>query len=332
MFDFSSSPLLARRTSGERRFRLLFDFVILWAIALFVPLLTGFVPGMLASFLLGGNGMLKILNDALSAGLSGGAGTVDSDAYRALSEQITAGTGYRIAELFGEAWTVAIVIFVCVVIQRRSLATMGIEKRGAAGRYGIGLLFGVLLCSATVLIACLSRASTFEGYVGGSGVLLPLFVLLGYVIQGAAEEILFHGFFMTTLARRFRWLPSVLISALFFSLLHVTNAGVTMLSLLNVFLFGVFLGLFTIRTGSVIGACALHTAWNVTEELVFGCSVSGFSPISGLFRVTTDASRSVTNGGAFGPEGGLAATMVLMLALIAVLFLPSFGKKRQKTP
>ena len=332
MFDFSSSPLLARRTSGERRFRLLFDFLILWAIAIFVPFFIAMIPGMLATFLLGGNAMLKILNDAFASGLSGGAGTIDGDAYRALSEQITASAGYRIAELFGQAWTVAISVFVCLVIQRRSLATMGIEKRGAAKHYGVGLVLGVLLCAATVLVACLSRASTFDGYDGSSGFLLPFFVLLGYLIQGAAEEILFHGFFMTTLVRRFRWLPSVLVSALFFSLLHAVNDGVTMLSLLNVFLFGVFLGLFTIRTGSVLGACALHAAWNVTEGLVFGCSVSGFPAISGLFRVTSDATRSVTNGGAFGPEGGLAATMILMLALIAVLFLPSFGKKRRETP
>ena len=332
MFDFSSSPLLALRTPSERRFRLLFDFVILWAIAILAPFLTALIPGMFATFVLGSNAMLKILNDAFAAGMSGGSGTIDSDAYLALNEQITSGTGYRIAELFGEAWTIALAVFVCLVIQRRSLATLGIEKRGAAKRYGVGFVFGVLLCSATVLTVCLSRASTFEGFDGGSGVLLPLFVLFGYLIQGAAEEILFHGLFLTTLARRFRWLPSVLLSALFFSLLHTFNAGASMLSLLNVFLFGVLLGLFTIRTGSVIGACALHAAWNATEGLVFGCSVSGFPAISGLFRVTNDASRGVTNGGAFGPEGGLAATMILMLALIAVLFLPSFGRKRQETP
>ena len=332
MFDFSSSPLLTLRTPGERRFRLLFDVLILWAIAILGPFLVAIIPGAFATFVIGGNAMMKVVNDAFSSGLSGGSGTIDSDAYRAVSEQITESAGYRIAELFGQAWIIALSIFVCLVIQRRSLATMGIEKRGAAKHYGLGLVFGVLLSAATVLIACLSRAATFEGFDGGSGVLLPLFVLVGYLIQGAAEEILFHGFFMTTLARRFRWLPSVLVSALFFSFLHAVNAGVTLLSLLNVFLFGVFLGLLTIRTGSVIGACALHAAWNVTEGLVFGCSVSGFPAISGLFRVTSDASRSVTNGGAFGPEGGLAATMVLMIALIAVLFLPPFGKKRQPTP
>ena len=34
----------------------------------------------------------------------------------------------------------------------------------------------------------------------------------------------------------------------------------------------------------------------------------------------------LTNGGTFGPEGGLAVTMVLILALILTVFLPSNRK------
>lgn len=331
MFDFSSSPLLARRSPGERPIGLFADLLIHWGIAFFVPLIVSIIPGTVATFILGINGISGILKQGIEAGAAGGYATFDSEAVRQLTESIAESDGYRIAELFGEAWAIAIAVFVCLAVQRRSLATMGIEKRGAAGNYVGGILLGAVLLSATVLVACLSRAATFEGYSGNVNYLFLLFVLLGYVIQGAAEELLIHGLFLTTLARHFRWLPSVLISALLFALMHAANVGLTLLSLLNVFLFGVFLGLFVIRTGSVLGAAALHTAWNFMEGHVFGCSVSGFPSPSSLFLVTSDASRSVTNGGAFGPEGGLAATMILMLALIAVLFLPPFKKKRKPT-
>ncbi|MBP5609834.1 MAG: CPBP family intramembrane metalloprotease [Clostridia bacterium] len=327
MFNFATSPLLARHTPGERVFRLLFDFIVVWAIAIFSSFLVGFVPGVAATVILGVNGFLSLFDAALSSGMSGGAGTVDSTAVAQLTEQIAQSDGYRIAELFGEAWIVAVALFVCLAVQRRSLSTMGIERKDAAKRYGIGLLFGVVLCSGTILISCLTRASTFNGYSGSVRYLFLVFLFVGYVIQGAAEEILIHGLFMTSLARKMRWLPSVLVSALIFSLLHLGNSGVTLLSLFNVFLFGVFLGLFVLRTGSVFGAAALHTAWNFTEGYLFGCSVSGITSSAGVFSVTADATRSMTNGGAFGPEGGLAATMILMLALIAVLFFPSFRKK-----
>ena len=332
MFDFSSSPLIARRTPGERTFRLFFELLVAWSIAFFVPLIIGIIPGALATLVLGINGLSELLSDAVASGMEGGAGTVDSEAVAKLTEQISSTEGYRIAELFGEAWVIAVTLFVCLAVCRRSLATMGIEKKGAAKNYGIGFFLGILMPPAVILISCLSRAATFEGYRGGVNYLFLFFVLLGYAIQGAAEEILIHGMFMTSLFRHMRWLPSVLISSVLFSLFHAANDGVTVLSLVNVFLFGVFLGLFVIRTGSVIGAAALHTAWNFTEGHVLGCSVSGFPSGNSLFTVTADASRAVTNGGTFGPEGGLAATMVLMLALIAVLFLPSFGKKRQTTP
>ena len=331
MFDFSSSPLLARRTPGERRFRLFFDFVVVWAIAIFSSFLIGFVPGAAATVILGVNGLLSLFNAALSSGMSGGAGTVDSEAFAELIDKIAESDGYRIAELFGEAWIIAIAVFVCLAVQRRSLPTMGIERKGAAKRYGIGLLLGALLCSGAILLSVFTRASSFGGYSGNVRFLFLFFLLIGYAIQGAAEEVLIHGLLMTSLARKMRWLPSVLVSALIFSLLHLGNSGVTLLSLFNVFLFGVFLGLFVIRTGSVVGAAALHTAWNFTEGYVFGCSVSGFTSSAGVFSVTADASRSMTNGGAFGPEGGLAATMILMLALIAVLFFPTFRKKADPT-
>ena len=332
MFDFSSSPLLARRTSGERRFRLWVELLLVLGIAIFIPLFSAFIPGTAASLILGFNGMLGVLNDALSSGMSGGSGAIDREALEALTKQISESDGYRVAELYGEAWVIAAAIFVGLAVHRRSLATMGIEKTGAAKRYGLGFLFGVLLCSAAILLSVVSRASTFDGLSKNVSYSFLFFFLLGYAVQGAAEEILIHGLLLTSLARGVRWLPAVLISALTFVFLHAANGEVTVLALLNVFLFGTFLGLFTIRTGSVIGAAALHAAWNFTEGQLFGCSVSGFDPTQGLFAVTADASRASTNGGAFGPEGGLAATMVLMLALIAVLFLPTFGKKRQPTP
>ena len=330
MYDFSSSPLLARHSSGERRLRLFAVLLIHWGIAFFVPLLVGMIPGSAATVILGINGFQKIFSDAMASGLSGGAGTIDGDAVQALVEDVSAGEGYRIAELFGDAWLIAVALFVCLVIQRRSLATVGLEKRGAAKLYGVGALIGAGMFGATLLIAWLTRAVTFGGR-GNGRILFLFFFLFGYVIQGAAEELLIHGLFLTSLTRQMRWLPSVLISALLFSMMHAANAGVTLLSLLNVFLFGVFLGLFVLRTGNVLGAAALHAAWNFTEGQIFGCSVSGFSS-SGLFSVTLDTTRNVTNGGAFGPEGGLAATMVLMLALIAVAFLPPFKKKSEPTP
>ena len=326
MYDFSSSPLLLRRTPGERPTRLTSDLLLPFAVVLFVPLLVSFIPGSLATVILGINALAPFMESAGNP-----AGGIDYEAFRAVSETITGSAGYRLVTLFGGAWTIAITLFVCLAVQRRSLATIGIERRRAPLRYAVGLLLGALLCSASVLLLCLTRAATFEGRSTDIGVLYLVFVFFGYLIQGAAEELLVHGLLLTSLARRFRWLPSVLLSALFFALMHVVNVGATALSLLHVFLFAVFLGLFVIRTGSVIGAAALHAAWNWFEGHVFGCAVSGYTPATSIFSVTLDAGRETTNGGAFGPEGGLAATMVLMVALIAVLFLPSFKKKSRPT-
>ena len=334
VYDFSSSPLLDRRSPGERRTRVGTDLLILFGITLFATLIVGYIPGTVAVMIFGFNAFSAMLGDpaARSAGF-----VFDSEEFAELIGTISESEGYRIAEAFGGAWTTALALFVLLAVQRRSLATAGIERRGAVKRCALGFLLGAALCSATVFVSCLSHASTFEGFSGGGAPLYVILTLFGYFIQATAEELLIHGFFLTSNVRRFGWLQSVLLSALLFTFLmhppYATTKGVTLLSLLNVFLFAVFLGLFVIRTGSVFGAAAFHAAWSFTEGQIFGCPVKGIPSLSpfGLFTVTSDAGRGVTNGGAFGPEGGLAATMILMLALTAVLFFPSF-KKKDETP
>ena len=41
-----------------------------------------------------------------------------------------------------------------------------------------------------------------------------------------------------------------------------------------------------------------------------------------------DEGKSLTNGDAFGPEGGIAVTAVLIVALMIVVFIPSNQKQK----
>jgi membrane protease YdiL (CAAX protease family) len=122
-------------------------------------------------------------------------------------------------------------------------------------------------------------------------------------------------------------LLAIAVSSVAFSLLHVDNAAVTPIALVNIALFGVFAGIYFLRRGSIWGIAALHSAWNFAEGNIFGVRVSGALPQASMFTATADGSMWLLSGGDFGAEGGLAVTAVLAIATIAVYCIPITHKK-----
>ncbi|HZK27488.1 MAG TPA: hypothetical protein VFD00_08125 [Thermoclostridium sp.] len=59
--------------------------------------------------------------------------------------------------------------------------------------------------------------------------------------------------------------------------------------------------------------------WNFAQGNIFGISVSGMDMMASVFSFAPTNEGELINGGTFGLEGGLAVTIVLILATIAVL-------------
>ncbi len=59
--------------------------------------------------------------------------------------------------------------------------------------------------------------------------------------------------------------------------------------------------------------------WNFAQGNIFGVSVSGMDIMASVFSFAPTNEGELINGGTFGLEGGLAVTIVLILATIAVL-------------
>ena len=84
-----------------------------------------------------------------------------------------------------------------------------------------------------------------------------------------------------------------------------------MIPYLNIFLIGLFLSLITLTSGTLYPAIGFHIFWNFFQGPIFGFSVSGGLE-KGLLT-TYMKGNSLLNGGAFGPEGGLIVTAVIVL-------------------
>lgn len=208
--------------------------------------------------------------------------------------------------------------------EKRPFHTMGFEAGDALNKYGRGFFFGLLMFGGSVAILALTGSVAFEngdpakqGAAALGGVVL---VLAGWLVQGAAEEVLIRGWALPVIGARYKPWVGLLVSSLIFSLLHGLNPGLSAIALVNLALFGVFAGLYAIREGSLWGICAIHSVWNWVQGNFFGFEVSGTEAGGGTLLNLMETGADWLTGGPFGPEGGLAVTIVLTISIGLVVF------------
>ena len=234
-------------------------------------------------------------------------------------------TTYLIISLFATLATVAVVLLYCLLAEKRSLLSLGFTKRGAGVEYAVGMLGGIVLFGLPVLLCMAAGTLTLTPAEPAPSLLPLLLCLVGFLIQGASEELLCRSYLMVSLSRGLPPWVCAVINALLFSLLHVGNPNVSAIALVNIFLFGILASILTLRRGSVWMVCAVHSMWNFAQGNLFGIPVSGLAGLPSPLRaeVAEGGWQTLVSGGAFGLEGGLAVTVVLVTACAVVLLLPT---------
>ena len=148
------------------------------------------------------------------------------------------------------------------------------------------------------------------------GTLLTLF-------QCGAEEIYFRGWIQPLLARGWGPWVGLVVTSLLFAGLHIFAGIKAPLSMLNVFLAGMFFGLLALRTGGLVAPILAHFAWDWAEGILLGLYPNpGVDVWSSMWNM--DLIGSPLWGGS--PEGlnaSLAVTFVLA-ALCVPLAWPLF--------
>jgi membrane protease YdiL (CAAX protease family) len=146
---------------------------------------------------------------------------------------------------------------------------------------------------------------------------MVLLLLFGFVIQGATEEIVFRGWMLPILSTRYSLIVSVLVTSTGFGVYHLKIPGISILSFINLVLFGVFAALYVLNEGSLWGLCGLHSIWNWIQGSVYGIKVSGESlPGGSIISMEPVQNKVLFSRGAFGLEGSLIVSIVLSIACI----------------
>ena len=212
------------------------------------------------------------------------------------------------------------------IFERGTLADLGLGWSPKAGRdFLIGTGAGIAAVGLILGLPLLFRAAQFEP---APTVEHPwagfLFVSVILLLGAAGEEMLFHGYAFQLLLRSTSAYATILPVSVLFGLAHSGNQNASVGGVMNTVLWGVLLGWAYYRTGALWLPIGLHFGWNFTLPL-FGENLSGFT--MGVTGHTLHWSiGDFWSGGAYGPEGGILTTFVVIALFLALL---RFGRNER---
>lgn len=220
------------------------------------------------------------------------------------------------------------------IFERRKSWNIVLARGDFLRKYFRGALIGFLLMALPVGLLSLSGWFTTEpsppdrvGWLALPGVII---LLAGWIVQGAAEETLTRGFLLPIFGIRLSPFWGVMISSVFFAGLHLLNANLNLIAMINLILFGIFASIYAMWEGSLWGVFAIHSVWNWAQGNLFGLEVSGSNISQTTFLNLTETGPDLITGGAFGPEGGIAITIMLCMSCAGVFL--ATQKKGNLTP
>ena len=231
-----------------------------------------------------------------------------------LPESIAAQGGLQLA---------AAVVASVVVLRmdgRRSLPAIGLPGAGAVRGLGGGLLLGIAIVLPAVAIAVGAGGLRYalEGGTWIEYAATGFWTGLILLVAAAGEEILVRGYPLRVLVERWGPWPALALTSAVFSVLHGANPNVGGVALVNILLAGVLMGLVCLKTGDLWWATGVHTGWNLATGFMADLPVSGLRLVDAPAIEVSGTGAALWTGGDFGLEGGLAATLAIVLAILVV--------------
>lgn len=198
-------------------------------------------------------------------------------------------------------------------IDKQPLIEIGFQTQGRLKEINYGILFGLFIMAFAFVFLSVIGEIVFLSYsLDFNQILLSIALFIGVSFF---EEIIFRGYMLKNLLESFNPFVALLISSLFFSLIHASNPNVTSLGLCNIFLAGIFLGVSYVFTKNLWFPIALHFSWNFFQAM-FGFKVSGLDSYSIIeFMIPYN---NMINGGEFGFESSILSIIVLFIGTIII--------------
>lgn len=220
-----------------------------------------------------------------------------------------AGTGW--GNVLGFAPAAVLLGLWVVRREQRPFSALRLSGPGIARKLLLGVATAIVgLVVLNVVAGAVGAGSDQEG---GAAAALPqaLLLLVTFAVQAPTEELLFRGFLLPVLCRRWGMAAGVLLTSALFGLAHLVNPDAPPVYALLTFLLGLALALWTLADGNLWRACAFHTVWNWAPTALGGDD----------------------SGNASGLDAATVTSVACVLALLAACALWSFRRSlRRRQP
>ena len=194
-----------------------------------------------------------------------------------------------------------------------------------------GLLVGFVMNFGCILCALLHGDIKLYFDFAVSGIPLMIFALVCVFIQSTSEELWCRGFVYEGINVKYPLWVAIAINGVFFGALHLFNPGANFLSIFDIVLCGFGFSIAKWYTGSIWFPMGIHTAWNFTQNFIFGLPNSGLVSETSIF--TLDAANARTTwvyDAAFGVEGAVPAVVAdAVLGSVCLMLAATKGRLKE---
>ena len=206
-------------------------------------------------------------------------------------------------------------------VEKRPIRTLGFYKENFLSAlfkgYGLGLSLFILALAGLVVLGQYQFDSI---HLDTYSLAFTLFTIPFWILQGTAEELVTRAWLIPQLAKRTNLKVAIIISSSLFTLLHLGNPGITFLSAIDLFLFGVAMSLYLLKTDTIWGIGGIHGAWNFAQGNLFGVLVSGQSSGTSIMKFIPQGNQDWLSGGSFGIEGSIVSSIILFLLILYLAY------------
>ena len=219
--------------------------------------------------------------------------------------------------------------------EKRSMKSLGWLTSKRNIKFMRGFFFGFLeqlMIFLLILLFTPSTISTNNLIVSGlNAIPWVLLFLIPWGIQASAEELLFQGWALPHLTKKYGVIIGVIGVSILFSSAHLLNPEISVLYILNLALYGIFAALYFLYEKSIYGIAAYHIAWNWSQSHIFGATRFENDPIAmSLFGLNRQGPVYLSGGEYAFAGSSLFETGILILSIIVILLLQYRRLRKEK--
>ena len=225
---------------------------------------------------------------------------------------------YGIFFQLGSFFFMSLLVFLWVkFIEKRPFSSLGFFKKGWLKELGRGFLIGAAQFSLVVALLLLTGTGSLElAELSLEPVLFILALIPFWILQGGTEELVTRGWLFPAVSAKSNIFIGILISSALFGALHLFNPGVTVLSIVNIILDGIFACFLMLKYDNMWVLAGMHGAWNFVQGNIYGIQVSGQGASTSILNYSSQSSVDLLSGGAFGAEGSIFSSIVLIACIV----------------